>query len=127
MRNKRRAGNNNSRRAGVRLGAKISTFVYVRAAMGAGTLLVLFFLLFARLVPEKISLEPGVVADRTIIAPRSVDYADTQTTEERQQLARDTVPDRYTAVPEAGTLVAQTIDDIFAAVTQAREEAAVPI
>lgn len=100
----------------------LSSFTLTRAAMAVGTSLLLFVALSVRLLPEKISVEPGSVATRTIIASRSISYTDTQATEERRQRARESVPDQYAAVPEAGDLVAQTISDIFAAATEVRTE-----
>ncbi len=126
MRSSRRSGNNGSNgKSGL---SSLSPLSYTRAAMAVGTVLLLFVAISARLIPERVALEAGEEADRTIIASRSVTYTDTQATEERRQRARESVPDQYTVVAEADDLVQQTIDDIFRAAFAVRErfEAAPP-
>ncbi len=122
MRNRRRLNGNGSRRAAAPTQPTMSTFAWLRIGMGAGTTLVLFGLLFARLTPEKVSLEIGTVADRTIIAPRSVTYTDTTATSEARDEARQRIPDQYDALPEAARLVEQTINDVFNAALEARSQ-----
>ncbi len=122
MRNRRRGQVNGSRRQSSTEGEAPTSFSYSRAAMAVGTSLLLFFALSARLIPPKVALEPGDVAERTIIAPRGVTYADTEATEERRQRARESVPDQYTVVPAADDLVGQAINDIFATVREVRME-----
>jgi len=121
MPNRRRNANGNGRRKRAPR-SPLANFTTIRAAMAAGTVLALFFLLSTRLLPAKISLEPGMVADHTVIAPRSVTYTDTQATDERRQLARESVPNVYNAVPEAGKIVEQTINDVFDVARAVREE-----
>ncbi len=119
MRNNSRRGNkrsDNGKQSG------FSRLYSVRAAMAVGTAVLLFVAISARLIPEKVSLEAGEVADRTIIAPRSVTYTDTQATDQRRQRARESVADQYTVVPESDDLVAQTIGDIFKTALNVREE-----
>ncbi|MBD3291465.1 MAG: hypothetical protein GF393_00965, partial [Armatimonadia bacterium] len=79
MRNNRRV---NKRNNGKSEPQRFSSLYYTRAAMAAGTAVLLFVAISARLVPEKVSLKAGEVASRTIIAPRSVTYTDTQATQE---------------------------------------------
>ncbi len=119
MRSRRRAGKNG---AGKKSGlTNLSPLSYTRAAMAVGTAVLLFVAISARLIPERVSLEVGEEADRTIVAPRSVTYTDTQATDERRQRARESVPDQYSVVAEADSLVEQTISDIFRAALSVRE------
>lgn len=118
---KRRRNNNGNGRGQRPRRVSLSSFALVRAAMGAGTVVLLFLLLFARLVPQQIDLKPGMIADETIIAPRSVTYTDTEATDELRRRARESVPDMYSAVPEAAQLVEQTIDDVFNVAREVRE------
>jgi len=121
MRNSRRRSNGNgARRAPASARPSISPFAWLRIAMAGGTALALFGLLFVRLTPEKVSLEVGTVADRTIIAPRSTTYTDTTATQEAREEAQQRIPDQYDAVPEAPRLVEQTINDVFDAAIEAR-------
>ncbi|MGD9498268.1 MAG: HD family phosphohydrolase [Armatimonadota bacterium] len=106
---------------------RIPPLAALRAAMGVGTTVVLFVLLYARLVPEAVSLEPGAVADRTIVAPRSVSYVDTEATAARQQEAAGRVADQYKPVADAAELVARTINDIFDAAVMARQQVAAEV
>ncbi len=127
MRNsRRRRDNNGASPQRTLLGMRIDRFWYIRAAIAAGTALLLFVALSIRLIPERITLEPGDVAERTIIAPRSTHYTDTQATEERKQRAREAIPDQYNVVPEAAGLVRQTIDDIFETARAVRTDYEVP-
>lgn len=119
MRSSRRPNDNRSRQPTL-LGMRLDRFCYTRAAMAAGTALLLFLALSVRLIPERITLEPGDVAERTIIASRSVNYTDTQATEERRQRARESIPDQYNVVAEADGLVRETIEDIFSAARAVR-------
>lgn len=106
---------------------KLSPLYYTRAIMAAGTVVLLFVAISTRLIPERVTLEVGEEADRTIVAPRSVTYTDTQATEERRQRARDSVADQYTVVADADELVKQTVADIFRAAFAVRDEfAAIP-
>lgn len=118
---RRRNLNGNGRRKR-RSRSLLGRFSAVRALMAVGTVLALFFLLSARLLPEKIDLEVGMVADETIIAPRSVTYIDSQATAERQQEVRQQVSDVYIAVPDAAKIVEQTINDVFDVARSVREE-----
>ncbi|MGC9319412.1 MAG: hypothetical protein ACP5KN_15370, partial [Armatimonadota bacterium] len=127
MRRGRNSANNDAVSRPSVLGVPLNSFTYTRAAMAVGTSLLLFGALYMRLLPQKVSLEPGMVAQRTIIAPRSVTYTDTQATEERQQRARNKVTDSYAAVPEAEALVKQTINDIFDTALQVRQEQPAPV
>ncbi len=119
MRNNRGSAN---KRPGRNAPLGFSSLYYTRAAMAVGTSLVLFVAISARLVPEKVSLEAGQVAGRTIVASRSVTYTDTQASDQRRQLARESVADQYAVVPEAGKLVEQTIGDVFAGALTVREQ-----
>ncbi len=117
-----RNGDNDRSTQPTLLGMRLDTFAYTRAAMAVGTSLLLLFALSTRLVPEKVSLKAGEIAQRTIIAPRSVNYTDTVTTENRRQEARESVPDQYIVVSEAESLVRQTIEDVFDAAATVRAE-----
>jgi len=104
------------------LGVELTPFFYSRAAMALGTSLLLLIALSTRIVPERVSLEPGIEADALIKAPRSTTYTDSQATEERRQMARDAVPDQYVGVPEASRLAEQTITDVFLAFERVRAD-----
>ncbi len=88
--------------------------------MALATSLLLLVALATRIVPERVSLEPGMEAEDLIKAPRSISYIDTEATEERRQMSRDAVPDQYEGVPEANALVEQTINDVFRAFEDVR-------
>lgn len=117
---RRRNANGNGRRKRASR-SLLADFRTIRVAMAAGTVIALFLLLSARLLPQKIDLEPGMVADETIVAARSITYTDSQATAERQQEIRDQVSAVYTAVPEAGKIVEQTINDVFDVARKVRE------
>ncbi|MEA3403517.1 MAG: HDIG domain-containing protein [Armatimonadota bacterium] len=127
MRRGRSSANNDAAQPPSVLGVRLNTFTYTRAAMAVATSLLLFGALYTRLLPQKVSLQPGMVAERTIIAPRSVTYTDTQATKDEQLRAREEVLDLYRAVPEAEALVKQTVNDIFDAALQVREQPATPV
>ncbi|HCA48483.1 MAG TPA: hypothetical protein DEP45_14345, partial [Armatimonadetes bacterium] len=99
-----------------------SSLYYVRAAMAIGASIALFIAISARLIPEKVTLEAGDPADRTIIASRSATYTDWDATDEKRQRAREAVADTYKVIPAADALVKQTIDDIFNAAMAVRGE-----
>lgn len=121
MRSNRR-GNSERPRKHRLLGMRLDSFSQTRALLAGGTVLLLFLALSIRLIPERITLEPGDVAERTIIAPRSVNYTDTQATEERRQRARESIPDQYNVVAEADGLVREAIEDIFTAARAVRRD-----
>ena len=104
------------------LGVEFTPFFYSRAAMALATSALLLVALSTRIVPERVSLEPGIEADDLIKAPRSTTYTDSEATEERRQMARDAVPDQYVGVPEADRLAEQTITDVFRAFERVRAD-----
>ena len=95
---------------------------YVRAAMAIGTSIALFIAISARLIPEKVTLEAGDTAARTIIASRSATNTDRDPTDDKRQRARESVADVYKVIPEADALVRQAIEDIFNAAMAVRGE-----
>lgn len=118
---RRRNGNGNgSRHRPVVLGVTLDTFFYTRAAMAVGTSLLLFVALSTRWLPETVTLELGEEARRTIYAPRSVTYTDTEATRQRRERAAEAVPDQYQSFPETSDLVEQTINDVFTAAETVR-------
>ncbi|HUS79661.1 MAG TPA: hypothetical protein VM283_00250, partial [Armatimonadota bacterium] len=124
LRIRRRRNNNGSRqRRPTRiLGVELNAFFYSRALMAMASALLLLVALSTRLIPERVSLEPGMESDSFIKVLRSTSYVDTEATEERRQMARDAVPDQYVGVPEAQGLVEQTINDIFRVVEEVRAD-----
>ncbi len=119
MRRRNRNGNG-SRHRPVVLGVTLDTFFYTRAAMAVGTSLLLFVALSTRWLPETVTLELGQEARRTIYAPRSVTYTDTEATRQRRARAAEAVPDQYESFPETSDLVEQTINDVFTAAETVR-------
>lgn len=104
------------------LGIRLTPVFYSRAAMAAGTSLLLFLAMWTRVVPDPISLVLGDEAPRTVRAPRSTSYIDTRATEDRRRKAEDAVPDQYVGDREADALAAQTVNDIFAAVREVQAD-----
>jgi putative nucleotidyltransferase with HDIG domain len=101
---------------------ELTPVFYRRAAMAVGTSLLLFVAMWARVMPEAVSVELGAEAPRTIIAPRGTTYIDTKATEDRRQRARDAVGDQYVGDLEAAALAAQTVNDIFALVREVQAD-----
>ena len=89
-----------------------------RLVLALTTVALLFFTLWARVLPAKVDWSLGDAADRTIIAPRSTVYISTEQTEELRDKAEAGVPQQYRPVADAKDKVLRVIGDIFA---QARD------
>ncbi len=114
--------NNNPAEPRKLLGMELTPVFYRRAAMALGTSVLLSVAMWARVMPEAVSVELGAEAPRTIIAPRGTTYIDTKATEDRRQRARDAVGDQYVGDLEAAALAAQTVNDIFALVREVQAD-----
>ena len=108
------------------LGREITSASFRRLGIAAVTAIALFILLFARLLPQKVALEPGDRATRNIVAPRTAYYTDTETTARLREQAAQAEEDVYVrdmrARPEAQT----TIKDIFDRAAAVRGDASLP-
>ena len=82
--------------------------------LAALLLATLFLTLWGRILPSAVSLEVGEQADRTITAPRSLLYVDTQRTERLRDLARAAVPEQFKSDPQATQSALQDLDEVFA-------------
>jgi len=72
-----------------------------------------FTALWGRLLPEAVSLQIGQRADRTIRAPRSAVYEDTEATQRLRTEAMANVPDQYIVDPTAHHDAVATVSDVF--------------
>jgi len=89
-----------------------------RLLLATITVGLLFFSLWARVLPPRVDWQPGDTADRTIKAPRGAVYTATEATSKLRDEAAAKVPRQYSPVADAESAVRAAIDDIFA---QARE------
>jgi len=107
-------------------GLAITPGVWHRALMMVVVVAALSVTLWGRLLPQRVKLELGTPAPRTVISPRSAFYYDTARTERLREEARARVPDQYNANTKARELALRTVDDIFAILRRARQEAQLP-
>ncbi len=117
-------GNSNSSFA--ILGWDLSKVSLSRVLLAALTISLLFISLLARVMPQKVDWSAGHEASRTIIAPRSTVYVDTQQTEELRQEAADKVEPVFRTDPEAPREVTTAISHIFAQAAEIREDSSLP-
>ncbi len=95
-----------------------------RLLLATITVGLLFFSLWARVLPPKVELQPGDIADRTIKAPRSALYIAVEATTQLREQAAAKVPDQYSPVADADSSVKAVINDIFAQARQVRQQTA---
>lgn len=84
-----------------------------RLLLGGVLVGVLFVAVWARIMPEQVSLKEGDRALRTIIAPRTTTYVDTQATERLRIITAAAVPQRFKSDPQAVRMALQAVDDFF--------------
>lgn len=120
--------NSSNRRRGplVVFGLRVTPGVWHRALLALVVVAALSLALWGRLLPQRVKLELGEPAPRTVISPRSAFYYDTVRTEHLRQEARASIPDQYDPSTEARDLALRTVDDIFATLRRARQEAQLP-
>lgn len=116
----------NSKSSFVILGWDLTNVSLSRALLATVTVSLLFLSLWARILPQKVDWSVGDKAPRTIIAPRSTVYADTQQTEELRQKAADNVEPVFHPDPEAGREVNAAISNIFAQAAEIRQADSLP-
>ncbi len=76
-------------------------FSAARVALALGTAFCLTVLLCIHLIPDRVALRLGDVADREITARRTIRYEDTDATARLRQDAVDAVERRYRLLPDA--------------------------
>ncbi len=84
-----------------------------RLLLATITVGLLFFSLWARVLPPRVDWQPGDTADRTIKAPRSAVYTATEATNQLREEAAAKVPKQYSSVADAETSVKRAINEIF--------------
>lgn len=82
----------------------------------------LFLTMWGRIMPPAVSLSLGQQADRTIIAPSTRTYEDTERTARLREQARQAVPEEFKSDPQATTTALQTLDDFFARAEAVQQE-----
>jgi len=94
-----------------------------RLLLATITVGLLFFSLWARVLPPRVDWQPGDTADRTIKAPRSAVYTATEATNKLRKQAAAKVPPQYAPVADAESAVRASINDIFAQARQIHQQA----
>lgn len=94
-----------------------------RALVALLTSLIVFGLLLARLRPEAVSYAVGDTATKTIRAPYTGTYTDSEEAEKARQLAVASVPDQYSPKAEAQGAAASALADIFSVANEVRTAA----
>lgn len=96
---------------------------YVRSALGAGTILLLSFLLTIHLVPNRVYLQVGDISDQDIKAHRTVHtYVDAVGTQKKRQEAMASVGRQYRDVPNAEAEAVDMSVNVLATLQRARED-----
>jgi len=80
-----------------------------RLLLATITVGLLFFSLWARVLPPRVDWQPGDIATRTIKAPRNAVYIATEATEQLREQAAARVPKQYSAVADAESAVRAAI------------------
>jgi len=94
-----------------------------RLLLATITVGLLFFSLWARVLPPRVDWRPADTADRTIKAPRSAVYTATDATSKLRDEAAAKVPKQYSPIADAETGVKQVINDIFAQALEIHQQA----
>lgn len=87
---------------------------------------VLFLALWGKIMPPAVSLSLGQQADRTIVAPRSATYIDTERTQRLRDLAAQAVPDQFKSDPQATQTALHALDDFFSRAQAVQEDPDLP-
>jgi len=87
------------------------------------TMGLLFFSLWARVLPPRVDWQAADTADRTIKAPRSTVYTATEATKKLRDEAAAKVPQQYSPVADAEAGVRRVINDIFAQSLEIHQQA----
>jgi len=85
-----------------------------RLLLATITVGLLFFSLWARVLPPRVDWQSTDTADRTIKAPRSAVYTATEATSKLREQAASKIPKQYSPVADAEAGVRRVINDIFA-------------
>ncbi|MFM7321171.1 MAG: hypothetical protein ACKO5K_06565, partial [Armatimonadota bacterium] len=88
-------------------------FSPARVALALGTALCLTFLLCIHLIPDRVALRLGDIADREITARRTIRYEDTDATTRLRQDAVDAVERRYRLLPDAKRDAVEASGSVF--------------
>ncbi|MDX1931976.1 MAG: HDIG domain-containing protein [Capsulimonadales bacterium] len=99
---------------------------YLRLLLGLGTATLLSVLLSIHLMPNHISWHVGDTAEREIIAPRTVRYVDSETTNALKEAAAAQEEKRYVVIPEASANAQDAIRIAFEEMEAHRERRSVP-
>lgn len=94
---------------------------WFRIILGAGTILILSFLLSLHLLPDRVTLQVGDIAPKDIRAHRTVRYVDSQLTEELRREAALHADKKYRDVPNAAADAVTNINSVFDLIERARE------
>lgn len=93
-----------------------------RVALGAGTVLILSFLLSIHLIPDRVSLQVGDTSPSEIRAHKTVRYDDSVATERLRAQAAERVDKLYTAVPTASSDAVLAASNAFEVIRRARND-----
>ncbi len=104
--------------------AGLSELQQRRILLAVLTIGLLFFSLWAQVLPTKVDWSVGDTAERTITAPRSAVYIATEQTERLREEAADRVPYEYRPIADAKDKVLRVISDIFAQARDIRQNSA---
>jgi len=97
-----------------------------RLALGAGTVLVLSFLLSMHLLPDKVSLQVGDISPAEIHAHRTVRYVDTIETDRLREEAAKRADKVYRIVPKAASGAGESVSSVFDILRRARTDETLP-
>jgi cyclic-di-AMP phosphodiesterase PgpH len=98
-----------------------------RAGLSVGIVLVLSFLLCVHLIPNRINWRLDDMADREVVAQRTVRYEDTTATRRMREDAVRQVETKYDAIPGATSAAREAVGVIFDRVEDgARRRATIP-
>jgi putative nucleotidyltransferase with HDIG domain len=84
-----------------------------RVGLAAATVVLLSLLLCIHLLPNRVTLKRGDIADQDVIAPRTIRYADTDATRLLRDEALRQVTKRYEVVPDATGAALDAVRMVF--------------
>ena len=101
-------------------------FSVPRVSLAFGTAALLSLLLCIHLLPNRVSWKLGDVADREIVAPRTVRYEDTAASDRMREDAARQVEERYDTISGAKTAAQEAVRIIFDRIEETVRERRTP-